>query len=297
MTDSDGFASTVSVDFEMLKQEFGANLKALRRQAALTGEQLAERAGMSQPKISKIETGKVMPSITDVERIADALELESEETSRLREQLEVLLTQFSSWRQLHGSGLKQAQREARDTETASRLIRYFQPYLIPGLLQTPEYARHILERSNPTNRADVAEAVAARLERQTILYEEGRSFEFLLCEAALRARYGPIAVMLHQIEWLRSMLSIPNVEIGILPFDTEMPRVALNGFGLFDERLVQIETFGGEFSIEGPQSVAGYVEVFASLRGAATTGEAAGRVLEAVAAEYRGCSRPSRLDG
>ena len=67
--------------------------------------------------------------------------------------------------------------------------------MVPGLLQTAEYTRHVLAITDIHGWGDHAAAVAARMERQQILYKSARRFEFLLTEAAVRLRLGPPHVM------------------------------------------------------------------------------------------------------
>ena len=70
-------------------------------------------------------------------------------------------------------------------------VRNFQPGIIPGLLQTADYALRIMEIANIQGAVDLADAVNVRLARQEALYDQGRHFEFIMTESALRWRPGP----------------------------------------------------------------------------------------------------------
>ncbi len=89
---------------------------------------------------------------------------------------------------------------------AARLIRNFQPTVIPGLLQTAEYTRSVLALGKTTDRAA---ALAARLERQQVLHEPGRRFEFVISEQVLRWAPGPLA-QAGQIDRLLSLMTLES---------------------------------------------------------------------------------------
>src|SRR6266704_1428545 len=80
------------------KDELATAMREARKQAGLTGERLAARCGISQSKISKIETGKVLPSATDVERILTALGLGGEHTAEVIALARLANTEFQSVR-------------------------------------------------------------------------------------------------------------------------------------------------------------------------------------------------------
>lgn len=119
------------------KDELAAALRDARKQAGLTGERLAARCGISQSKISKIETSKVLPSITDVERILTALGVVGERSADLLALARLANTEFQSVRASLRRGLHQKQRELAALEASSQHIRFFLPLMITGLLQTP----------------------------------------------------------------------------------------------------------------------------------------------------------------
>lgn len=130
-------------------------------------------------------------------------------------------------------------------ERLALTFREYEPLAIPGLLQTAEYARHIF-RVDVAD-LDVAEAVVARLERQTILYDEQHRFEFVIHEAALRWRVGPAAMQAAQMDRIRQVATLSNVQVGIIPIDLAAPYLALpplvilEGMG-DDTDLVLVET-------------------------------------------------------
>jgi transcriptional regulator with XRE-family HTH domain len=148
------------------KDELAAALRGARKTAGLTGERLAARCGISQSKISKIETGKVLPSATDAERILSALGVSDARRADLVTLARLANTEFQSVRAALQRGLHQKQRELAALEADSHHVRFFLPLMITGLLQTPEYARASLANFP----GDHPQAIAKRLDRQATLY-------------------------------------------------------------------------------------------------------------------------------
>jgi transcriptional regulator with XRE-family HTH domain len=123
------------------KDDLAAGLRDARRAAGLTGERLAARCGISQSKISKIETGKALATATDVERILTALGTGRDRTAELVALARLANTEFQSVRASLRRGLHHKQRELAALEAVARHVRFFLPLMITGLLQRPEYAR------------------------------------------------------------------------------------------------------------------------------------------------------------
>jgi hypothetical protein len=104
---------------------------------------------------------------------------------------EAAANEVATFRIRLSSGLAAVQDSVRDLEASARVVRNFQPGIIPGLPQTAEYARQIMALAGIGHHGSHAAAVAARLRRQQALHNPDRSFEFLLTEAALRYRPAP----------------------------------------------------------------------------------------------------------
>ncbi|MGH2370892.1 MAG: helix-turn-helix domain-containing protein [Chloroflexota bacterium] len=261
----------------------GAQLRALRRRAGLTGDELAGRVGMSQAKISKLETGQTTASIEDVARLASVLRASPEEAVALVDQARTLASQLRTWRAMRRLDLAGHQQRVRELEAAARLVRVFQPTMVPGLLQTAEYARQVFLRSGMGGSpADVAAAVQARLDRQAALFEPAKRFTFLLTEAALRLRFCPDAVMQVQVDRILALSSLENVTAGYLPATAELDVVPLNGFTIYDDRVVAVETITSELIHRDDRDVAVYIETFERLMATALVGPAASAALRAL---------------
>jgi transcriptional regulator with XRE-family HTH domain len=241
------------------KEELAASLRELRKQVGLTGDRLAVRCGISQSKISKIETGKVLPSATDVERILAALGVPEDQQSELVALARMANTEFQSIRASLRRGLHHKQRELAALEEDARHIRFFLPLMITGLLQTPEYARASLANFP----GDHTQALARRLGRQAVLYDGRKRFTVVLTEAAVRWRLCEPQVMAVQMGRLVSLSELPNIRLGVIPLDAYVPDGPLNTFTVYDERLATAETFSGVIMMRDHRDVMYYLQLFA----------------------------------
>jgi hypothetical protein len=155
--------------------------------------------------------------------------------------------------------------------------------MITGLLHTPEYARRSLGRVS----GDQSLTVAKRLERQAILYDETKSFVFLLTEAAVRWPLCPPAIMAIQLDRLVSVSLLPNVSLEIIPFASEVPEAPLNTFTVYDDRLVTAETIAGLVLMRDPRDVALHLEMFDFFQEHALPGDRMRDLLGQIAGEFR----------
>jgi transcriptional regulator with XRE-family HTH domain len=265
------------------KDELAAALREARKRAGLTGDRLAARCDISQSKISKIETGKVLPSVTDVERILSALGTGGETAAGLLALARLANTEFQSTRAALRRGLHQKQRELAALEEASSHIRFFLPLMITGLLQTPEYARASLANFP----GDHPQAIAKRLDRQARLYDGAKRFSFVLAEAALRWQLCEPQVMAVQMRRLVALSELPNVRLGVIPLNRYVPDGPLGTFTVYDERIATTETFSGVLLMRDPRDVRQYLELFAFYERYADSGGDARALLESYAAQFR----------
>src|SRR4029453_835471 len=96
-------------------------VRTLRRNAGLTGVELARLIGVSQSRISRIETGHLVPQPDEVDRLAAALKLDAETRGQLHDRARAARSTMRSWRLLHGQGIAKHQGDfARMEQTATR---------------------------------------------------------------------------------------------------------------------------------------------------------------------------------
>ena len=266
------------------RKALGSKLLELRKEAKLTGEQLATRLGWVPSKVSKLETGKQTASAEDIRAWAKQVGASAEIADKLLAHLGTVHNEYITWREQLRSGHHREQQQLLEIEAESRLIRIFQPVLVPGLLQTADYARarFVANSAWQGTPGDTDSAVATRMRRQAILYDQHKQFQFLITEAALCHRLCPRTAMVGQLDRLIMASALPNVEIGIIPFDTEFAVSPLNSFVMFDGQLVIIETFTAELKLRDAEEIALYAKTFDQLRAIASLDDDARTVLRRI---------------
>jgi transcriptional regulator with XRE-family HTH domain len=256
------------------RRRLAIELRHLREEAGLTIERVARALECSESKVSRLETAHVTATPRDVR---DMLELYGVTGSRRDE-----LVQMAREARQKGWWFKYRDHLADQAsyvglEVAADSIRIYKPLLVPGLLQTPEYARAVIRALYP---GDSPEELGRRLElrmaRQPILAEESPpALWAVLDEAALHRLVGGPKVMREQLHHLVEQAQLPNVTLQVLPY-TAGAHPALDGpFDIlgFDEPgdpdVVHIEGFASQLYLERPEDVRRYSQVFDLLRASA----------------------------
>lgn len=152
-------------------------------------------------------------------------------------------------------------------------LRYFLPAIPTGLIQTPEYMRCVMTRASGAADMDVEQVIARKLERQAVLDDLDKRFEFLLTESAIRWQLCEAAVMAGQIEHLVSLSYRPNVDLKVLPLTGRFSEVPFNTFTLYDTSLATLEVFTGRVVLRDASAIARYDRIFDSLAERAGVGE------------------------
>ncbi|ONI73064.1 hypothetical protein ALI144C_44750 [Actinosynnema sp. ALI-1.44] len=274
--------------FEERRTAFGNKLREIREAAGLSGTELATVLGWQQSKVSKIERGKQTASDSDVVAWLGAVDAPEPLAEHMRAALRDLQVAQLTWRRQVRDGHRERQEQGvRDAQSAGT-IRAVDIMAVPGLLQTPDYARAIFETQAdllgvPNN--DIEDAVAARTARQQVLYDRSKHIEILLAEAALLHPVCPVDVLAGQIDRLVSVLGLRHVRVGVLPAYRPIPHLLPHGFTMLDAE-VRFESVSGEHRITDPDEVALYRKLTDALWTAAAEGDEARaqflRVLEAL---------------
>lgn len=275
---------------DLLNQPEGlaTRLRAMLEASGMTGKAFAAASGLSQSKVSNFRLGQRVPSSDDIAKWANACG-RGEEIKELQALADAVTAEHKSWKQQLRGGHAALQDKilAPLDETATR-IRVFQPSTVPGPLQTAGYARAVFTeqielRDLPGD--DLEASVAKRLERQPLLYAPGKSWEFLLDEAVLvRDVFGP-DVHLPQLDRLQSLIGLPNVHLGVVPFRHQSTVSPLHAFTLFDDVGVS-EGFVDSGRYEGDAAVFLH-KVFDRLWSRAVVGEDARPLLTRAAEQFR----------
>lgn len=262
-----------------------ARLRTLRSDAALSGKALAEKAGWAASKVTKIEHGQQAPTADDIETWVRVCHADHAVAVSLIGSLHAVHAEHASWQRRMRSGQAVIQTAYNKLIAESRVIRCFETWVIPGLLQTPPYARRVLIEAMTLaglDPDDVDQAVAVRMQRQQHLYDPTKQFEFLLAEPVLHWQMCPAGIMRPQLDRLHSIIGLPNVRFGIFPYRAAQAAFPQNPFQIRDD-LAFVETFMGEITYRGADART-YAAILDNLWTHAIEGEAARQLITRVAA-------------
>lgn len=262
-----------------------ALLRRLRTEAGLSGAEAARRAGLSQSKISRAETGTFLPSEADVAALCRVYRASPEVRRELLDMTRALLQSSTSARVVLQRGGWWMQQRIGKLETAATRIREFAPAVVLGLLQTGAYVDALLGDSLTGD--DRRRMIASRLQRQRIL-DTNRQFVLVMAEGALRWNMGGAAVMAEQLERLVRESRRPNVRLGIIEYTTPATVPVLNGFTIYDSRAVLLGTQTATAIATDRKEVQDYEAHWAELEPLVSYDEQARAAIERVAPDYRG---------
>ncbi|WP_411121557.1 helix-turn-helix domain-containing protein [Streptomyces sp. x-19] len=281
----------------VLGRKLGGELLKLRTAKGLTQPQAAEHLTATQTKIAKIERGVVPVRDPDLHTLCDLYGVER--PSPARDRLVALAKadrerrKAKGWWEEYtdlGDLLEYIQLEAGATR-----IRTFQNQLVPGLLQTPEYARAVTVADDVWEDPDeVDQFVAARIGRQGRLTDDNPlELWAILSEAALRQQVGGPSVMQGQLERLLDASSTPNVKLQMWPFEAAAHASMTGPFVIvgFEEPaaldVVYVETAGSRLWLESEDDANRHRGLFDSVRRKALSPEDTRARLASLFKEYR----------
>lgn len=259
------------------QRALGERLREIRKEAGLTARALAAATGQHYTRVSKIENGVQAPSDEDIRGWCGACGADGQ-VPDLIATARVVESAYLEFRRQARAGMKRVTgaHTLALYERTSR-FRIYEHNVVPGLLQTPGYCAAMLSfwigfLDTPR---DLDAAVAARMERQKVIFDAGRQFTVLLEEQALRTWFGDATVQAGQLGRLLEMMAVPTVSLGIIPLMTERTGVPSAGFWIFDDSLVALETPTASIEVTRPQELELYARMFEHLKGAALFGAGA----------------------
>jgi transcriptional regulator with XRE-family HTH domain len=244
--------------------------------AGLTARALAQLTGWHFTKISKLEHGTRRPSPDDIRTWCKYCQAEDQVIDLIATARGVD-AMYTEWHRQVRAGMRHFQDSVRPLYEQTLLFRVYETTLIPGLLNTAGYAAAIVGfwaglMSLP---GDIETAVAARMDRQNVLYTGKRRFAFVIEEQALRTQVGGAEVMAGQLDRLLALMSLPTISLGIIPDAGDRYSLAQGGFWIFDETRVQVETVSAGLDITQPAEISLYTQVFELLQRSAVYGHGA----------------------
>ncbi|WP_432586218.1 helix-turn-helix transcriptional regulator [Streptomyces sp. HD1123-B1] len=279
-------SASPSSSAQAAREAIATRLGGLRREAELTGHELALRCGWSPAKSSRIERARTPASDADIRAWCTACGAEdhTEDLIAANRQADQMYVQ---WQKLHRHGMRRAQEEVVPLYERTRNFRVYCSNVVPGMLQTEAYATALLStiaafQGTPD---DSGPAAASRIERSHVLHEGDHRFALLVEETVLRYRIGDGATMAGQLGYLLAVMALPNVSLGVIPFTAPRRAWPLEAFYLFDDRQASVELLTAAVNITAPSEVSTYAKAFSGLSRIAVYGTAARALIsEAIAA-------------
>lgn len=268
---------TPSSPAQQAREALGARLRELRKDAGLSARALAAATGQHFTRISKIEHGVQAPADYDIHDWCRACAAE-DQIPDLIATARAVESSYLEFRRQARSGMRRVLGpHTVQLYENTQLFRVYEHNVIPGLFQTAEYAEAMLSFwvrfLNTPN--DIQAAVAARMERQHVIYERDRQFSVILEEQALRTWFGTAETQAGQLDRLLAIMSLPTVRLGIIPLMKERAAVPPAGFWIFDDSLAALETPTASIEVTRPQEIGLYTRMFGYLQAEAVYGQAA----------------------
>ncbi|MEU3215407.1 helix-turn-helix transcriptional regulator [Streptomyces sp. NPDC006971] len=261
------------------RRQLGRTLRAMREQLGLKQEDVTQRTNgaINRAKLSRIETALTAATAADVGLILDALDCAEDS---LRASLLKLTREGArrGWWQSYRSVLSSAYEDLISLESEADHLSAWQPTVIPGLLQTGEYAQQIIAATAMNTAAEdrVDALVEVRLARQSVLTRENPlNLWAIIGEAALRTRCADSGIMYDQLNRLIALSARPTITVQVLPSNAaphvgQMGAFSILGYGAHaDLSVVHVESLTSALYVEERADVAVYQDAIQRLRATA----------------------------
>lgn len=264
------------------REALAVRLTHLRKDAGLTGKELSARCGWHPAKTTRIQKAEVQPTDVDIRAWCTACDA-ADQADDLIATARAVDSMYVEWRRSHRMGMRKTQEHFYDLYAQTGVTRAYVSNVVPGFFQTPAYATALMEaitdfQGTPN---DVSEAVAARVSRSRFLYEGGHRFVVLMEESVLRYRIGDAETMAGQLRHLLTVMPLPSVSMGVIPFTAQRTMWPLEAFYLHDCTRSVVETLTAEVNVVQPRELADYRKAFGELTKLAVHGNAARALIEA----------------
>jgi transcriptional regulator with XRE-family HTH domain len=268
------------------RRELGTILRTLRTQKGWTAEQVAERLLVSPSKISRLEKGQRGASARDIRDLCDLYEVNDEQRQHLTE----LASEGKKPAWPTGADLPYSRYVRLEAEAAS--ISDYGLGIVPGLLQTAEYAREVVQAAVPRwSPKIVRERVEGRLARQPLLFSDHPPrFEAVMDESVLHRVVGSPAIMHAQLRQLLEMSKRPNITLQVVPYTAGVLPSGNNKFIILRfarpavPDVVFIEGLTRDYYVEDPDEVEAYNTTFRTLVDMAASPEATREMITSISA-------------
>jgi transcriptional regulator with XRE-family HTH domain len=269
-------------------RELGEGLRRAMEQAQLTGQEAARLLDWSPSGVSRLLSGKRGADQVRVSAFLAVCRVTGAERDRLLELCQEQRT--PGWLQQHGSRLPQQLVTLIDHENKAVTIEDFQAIVVPGLLQTGDYARAVISRIATVPGPEIDDRVAARLARQILFSRERPArFTFYLHEFVLRLPVGDPAVMSEQLHHLLRMSVRPYLSLRVVPATLGAHAGSAGSFKLMEfaefKPVAYMESETTSLFLEKPEEIAAYRRVLGSLAETALDEEESRKLIATLATE------------
>ncbi|WP_281292149.1 helix-turn-helix domain-containing protein [Actinomadura decatromicini] len=260
----------------MRRRRLAAELRRIRTDAGMSITEVVAQLGWQGSKLSRIENRQIGISTADVRKLLDLYGVnDPRQVDRLAEMAR--RAKERGWWESYAATLPTETRTMIGIETEASLICTYEQALIPGLLQTPDYANAVISAARPTDSREVInERVEVRLARQALLEENtAPQLWVVINEGAARQMVGSREIMASQLRSLAEAHNKRNVVVQILPFTAGEHPAMVGSFSVFtfpaeeDAGAVYIETMNSALILEQPHDLQTYGDAFNRIRAAA----------------------------
>ncbi len=251
-------------------------LGAMRRRSGFSGQELATALDWSASKVSRLENGLVKPAPDDIRSWATVCGFVGE-AEELVERLGEAANKRLTWRDRLGGRAADVDAAYDQLLAQATDVAMVEVAMVPGPLQTTDYAEALfmaLSKINPIDGEPRARA-ERRARRHDHIYDESKTFTFIVTESVLRSGPANSEVMTAQLDRLMTVLALGNVDLRVIPPVASLPALPLNAFAIYDRELVLVETFVDEIEHYDDADSSQYVEVLHHLCQAALGGDGA----------------------
>lgn len=198
-------------------RQLAAELRRLRDENGMTGEDVGERLGWSAAKVSRIETARITVTPADAAKLLDLYGASGQRRERLAD-----LSRRAGergWWDAYADALGPEYATLIALEAQAEQVRWYAPQIVPGLLQTEQYAREIIHSTLLiTPPGEIERRVQVRMTRQQVLDNDNPlNLSVVLDEALLLRQIGGAEVMRGQLRRLVEAADRSNVELQVLP--------------------------------------------------------------------------------
>jgi transcriptional regulator with XRE-family HTH domain len=275
------------------RRRLGFELRRLREEAGLTGDDVGKQLGWSVSKISRIEKARATVPWSDISDLLDIYHVDEDTRAALIKLCKDSKQQ--AWWQPYNDVLASFRNLASyiDLESAASSLRTYTPLTIPGLLQTEDYARSIITSARPLELTDeeIERRVELRLQRQEVIGQDPPLRLWMIVdEAALHRHVGGSRVMYGQLMHLAQIARRPEITLQVIPYVAGGHVAMAGAFSIFsfenDPDMLYVETVTGTLYLDRAADISRATLCFDHLRSTAHTAVDSAKLITEVARKY-----------